>query len=147
MALKPVVADYSGKLRELTAGDVITPVQLGSGAANTTTFLRGDNTWATPSGVGGGTAGITRSINNIAAATTGAAMALVDYVYICTGTFPYTQPTAMTNTNLYTIKNAGTGVITILFTLTENADDSTLINLNPGVSLSFISNNTNWVII
>ena len=54
MAFKAVVADYLGKLRELIAGDVISPSQLGSGTANSTTFLRGDNTWAVPAGGTGG---------------------------------------------------------------------------------------------
>jgi hypothetical protein len=90
---------------------------------------------------------IKRIISSISEVTTGAALAGVDYVYICTGTFNYTQPTAVGNANRYTLKNAGTGVITIVFTSSQNADGSTTIPLNPGEAREFISNNTNWLII
>lgn len=143
MGLKKVFVDYLGKLSELQSVDVINPSNLGSGTANSTTYLRGDNTWVAILGSGG----ITRSILPISVNTTGAASASVDYVYLCTGTFTYTKPTAVGNTNRYTIKNAGTGVITIVFTLGQTGDDSTTITLNAGVALDFISNNTNWLII
>ena len=91
--------------------------------------------------------GITRSIFPIATTTTGASVALVDYVYIGTGTFTYTQPTAIGNTNRYTIKNAGTGVMTVVFTGGQNADNSTTINLTTNNSIDLISDNTNWKII
>ena len=42
----------SGSAADLTAGTVAT-ARLGTGAASGTTFLRGDQTWATPSGGGG----------------------------------------------------------------------------------------------
>ncbi len=65
-------------------------------------FLRGDGTWAMPAG---GSAGITRSVSSIAIATTGGATASTDYVYLCTVTLTFTLPTAVGNTNRYTIKN------------------------------------------
>ena len=70
-----------------------------------------------------------------------------DYIFLCTGTCTITLPTAVNNFNKYTVKNAGTGIITIVFTSGQNADDSTTINLSAGVALDFISNNTNWLIL
>ena len=70
-----------------------------------------------------------------------------DYVFLCTGTCTITLPTAVNNFNKYTVKNAGIAIVTIVFTAGQNADDSTTINLNPGVALNFISNNTNWLIL
>lgn len=103
-----------------------------------------DRQLLTPPSAGGG---ITRNIFPISTTTTGATTTSVDYVYIANGTFTYTQPTAIGNTNRYTIKNAGIGIITIVFTTGQNADDSTTITLKPGFALDFISNNVNWIII
>ena len=99
-------------------------------------------TWSTVSG-----SGITISINNISTTTTGAATVTVNYVYLCTTTFTYTQPTAVSNTNRYTIKNSGTGVITVLFTSGQTGDGSSTITLRANSSIDLISNNTNWIIV
>jgi len=103
-------------------------------------------TFSIKSSASGGDSGIVRSIFSISTNTTAGAVANTDYVYNITGTTILTLPTAVGNTNKYTIKNAGVGVITILFTSGQNADDSTIITLNPGVSLPFVSTNTNWII-
>ena len=119
-----------------------------TGLPSATTFLRGDNTWATPSAVGGGS-GITRSINTISSATTGAAAPSVDYIYLCNGTFTFTLPTAVGNTNQYTIKNIGTGTISIATTGMQTIDTGaapiTITRQNS--SLDFIPNSSNWFLI
>ena len=115
-----------------------------TGTPSATTFLRGDNTWATPAGGG---SGITRVISNISTATTGAAVANTDYVYLTTGTFLFILPTAVGNTNRYTLKVTDGGTITLTTTAGQTVD-----NVIPGkvtfpTSLDFISNNSNWFII
>lgn len=46
-------ASHTHAAGDITSGTIAT-ARLGSGTANNTTFLRGDNTWATPAGGGGG---------------------------------------------------------------------------------------------
>jgi len=96
---------------------------------------------------GGGGGGITRSINVISTTTTGAAVALTDYVYLMSGTFTYTQPTAVGNTNRYTLKNTSTGIITVVFTGIQTGDGSTTITLNANEAIDLISDNTNYNVI
>ena len=67
-----------------------------------------------------------------------------DYVYFCSGNCTITLPTAIGNTNLYTIINEGTGVITVIFSAGQNANNSTSVAINNEVSLNFISNNSNY---
>lgn len=96
--------------------------------------------------VGGVGSGITRSIISITTTTTGAATASVDYVYLCTGTFTFTLPTAVGNTNQYTIKNVGTGTITITTTAGQTIDTGTApitISRN-NTSLDFLPDGSNW---
>ena len=102
-------------------------------------------TWITSSA--GGSVGITRSVNNISASTTALAVTNTDYVYFCTNSITLTLPTAVGNTNIYTIKNIGSGVLTITTTSSQNIEGTLTITLNSGTSVDTISDNTNWWII
>ena len=92
----------------------------------------------------GGGSGFSRVINSISTATTGAAAANTDYIYLCNGTFTYTQPTAVSNTNEYVIKNVSSGIITITGTSSQTFDGATSVVLTTNQSVHLISNNTNW---
>lgn len=61
----------------------------------------------------GGSGGITRSINSISANANLGSATSTDYVYFCTGTITATLPTAVGNTNRYTVANQGSGTITL----------------------------------
>lgn len=93
--------------------------------------------------------GNSRTVAAITTTTTGAAAANTDYVYYWSGSTPftYTQPTAVANTNLYTLKNASTVNQAVVFTGAESADGSATLIITPNTSVDLISNNTNYMIV
>lgn len=72
---------------------------------------------------GGSGSGIVRSIQSISADQTADSAATTDYVYICTSTLTLTMPTCVGNSNLYTIKNTGTGTVIVNFAGAETGDN------------------------
>src|SRR4029077_9222285 len=93
----------------------------------------------------GGGSGITRSVNVISTPTTAGATAATDYVYLVSGTTTLTLPTAVGNTNLYTVKNVGTGVVTIATTSAQTIDgNSTITMATQFTSVDLISDSANW---
>lgn len=108
--------------------------------ANNSTTKKVNVTFAS---TGGG--GSTRSINSVAVDTAAGAAAGTDYVYLVTGTTTITLPTAVGNTNLYTIKNVGTGVVTIATTAAQTIDAA--VNITMPVqytAVDLISDTANW---
>ncbi len=103
----------------------------------------GNGTWQAASG---GT-GITRSIVSITSSTTLGATALTDYVALVGASGAPTMPTAVGNTNRYTIKNVHSTNKTVAFTGAETGDGSSTLTLTPNTSVDLISDNTNWRII
>jgi hypothetical protein len=99
------------------------------------------------SGIMAGT-GISRGIYSVSTNTTAGSGANVDYVYLVSGTTTITLPTAVGNTNTYTIKRTNTGTVTIATTSSQTIDGSTSINLNVQyVSITVVSDGANWNII
>lgn len=92
-------------------------------------------------------AGIERIVSSVATNTTAGAVALKDYVYICTTTMTLTLPTAVGNNNMYTIKsNDATHTITVATTSAQTIDGASTVSLAVQYqSISVVSNGTNWM--
>jgi len=89
-----------------------------------------------------------KSINVVSINTNAGSASSTDYVYLASGTINITLPTAIGNQNLYTIKNVGTGIITIDTTSSQTVDGSLTAPINVQyLSLTIISDGANWNII
>ena len=89
-----------------------------------------------------------KSINTVSINTNAGSASSTDYVYLASGTINITLPTAVGNQNLYTIKNVGTGVITVNTTSSETIDGSLTAPIRVQyLSLTIISDGANWNII
>jgi len=97
--------------------------------------------------ISAGGSGISRSVSSIATPTTAGATAATDYVYFVSSTTTLTLPTAVGNTNLYTVKNTGVATVTIATTSAQTIDGSTTATLTPNTSLDLVSDTANWRII
>ncbi len=104
----------------------------------------GNGTWQAAAAGG---SGITRSIVSITSSTTLGATALTDYVALVGASGAPTMPTAVGNTNRYTIKNVHSTNKTVAFTGAETGDGSSTLTLTPNTSVDLISDNTGWRIV
>jgi hypothetical protein len=92
--------------------------------------------------------GNSRVIVLITSSASVGALASTDYILLCSNTINVTLPTAVGNTNLYTIKNTGTGVVTIDTTSSQTIDGSLTAPISLQYqSLTLVSNGANWNII
>lgn len=94
---------------------------------------------------GGG--GMSRSVNTVVVNTTGGTTAATDYVYIATG-ITFTLPTAVGNTNLYTVKNIGASSVLVATTGGQTIDGSANAPIYiDNQALDFISDGANYRIV
>ena len=92
--------------------------------------------------------GIVRVVQTQAVSFSAGAAAATDYVYHVTGTTTATLPTAVGNTNRYTIKNAGVATVSLASTAAQTFDGTASpIALSPGQALDLVSDGANWSIL
>lgn len=95
----------------------------------------------------GSGSGITRTVVVTSGNVTAGATTAVDYTYLIAGAHVLTLPTAISNTNRYTVKNDHSADITINTTSSQTVDGTTSIQISPEDSVDIISDNSNWRII
>ena len=92
-----------------------------------------------------GGAGTSRSISTVAVSSVVADTASTDIVVLASAGIQLTLPTAVANTNLYTIKNVGNSSVLISTTGGQTIDtDTTVIMPVKFTSVDLISDGTNW---
>jgi hypothetical protein len=92
--------------------------------------------------------GFSRSVSEVSTNTSAGATASTDYVYLASNTITITLPTAVGNSNRYTIKNVGAGVITIATTSGQTIDGAANAQIHfTNNSVDLISTGSNWKII
>lgn len=145
------MADLNAAL-QTNLGLASTAVQPGGNVATATKL-------ATPRAINGvnfdGSAAVTltnRIVALLTAATTLANAAAstggVEYVYVSTAAAGVpTLPTAVSNINRYTWKNASGGPIVMATTSSQTIDGSTTLTLQDGSSVDLVSDNANWRIV
>ncbi len=153
---KPLKIGSEGIAAEFASTDTIAPGNGGTGL--TAADLAGNATKvvavnATEDGYdlvtgGGGGGGISRIVSEVSTNTSAGATASTDYVYLASNTITITLPTAVGNSNRYTIKNVGAGVITIATTSAQTIDGAANAEIHfTNNSVDIISTGSNWKII
>lgn len=128
----------------------VSTAQLSAGGTpSNTTFLRGDNVWATPAGGsgGGGTPGIYAVTTSAAATLT---LTAASQVFVFTGTTTtWTLPAVSTSSGqFFILENRGSGNITLVPAGTDHIYHRaavTSVTIAPGSSYEVICDGTYWL--
>lgn len=127
-----------------------TDVNFKPGANVTISYQNNDNlktTDITIASSGGGGGGTSRNISTVSVSSVVAATPSTDIVVIAGAGIQLTLPTAVGNTNLYTIKNKSVSSVLLTPNGAEKIDDqANLILATQYVSIDLISDNANWQI-
>jgi len=110
-------------------------------ADRTFTFPDQDGTIAL---VGG--SGISRTVVTTSGSLTLGAAASTDYTYFVAGAHTLTMPTAVANTNRYSLKNNHSAAITVDTTSAQTIDGGSTLILQPNDAVDLMSNNSNWFV-
>lgn len=116
-------------------------------SSNALKYIRvnaGENGWELATVSGG--SGISRSVSSISSNTTAGATAQTDYVYFVTGTTTLTLPTAVGNSNRYTVKSVS-GTTVVAGDGVETIDGTNTIGIANEDSVDLISNGTEWKVV
>lgn len=124
----------------------VLPPNAGNANQALTTDGNGVTTWASVVGIGG--SGIVRVVSILSVSSTIGASAKTDYVMLPNVGVTLTLPTAIGNSNLYTVKNAVASSTLVATSLGETIDGSaSALIVIQNQSLDFISNGSVWAII
>ena len=134
-----------------TKGDIYvatgasSPTRLGVGLNGT--VLTADSTspvgmrWTAPQSM-------SRMLSVVSSDTTAGSSASTDYIYIVTtSNVTITLPTAVSNTNIYKVKNGSTGSITVAAPSSQTIDGSPSISLTANTSVDIVSDGADWRIV
>jgi len=124
-----------------------TDINLKAGTNVTINFVNNDTTKKVDVTIAsaGGPSGSTRSIESTAVSSTIGGVSGTDYVVIATAGVALTLPTAVGNTNLYTIKNTAASSVLVATTGGQTIDnDTNLILATRYTAVDLISDTANW---
>lgn len=93
-----------------------------------------------------GGSGITRSVVSANTNITAGSASNTDYVYLLTGNITLTLPTAVGNTNRYTLKSVS-GIPTIACNGAQQIDGTATIQIASEDSVDLVSSGTEWNVI
>ena len=94
-----------------------------------------------------GSSSFSRTVSSIAVNTNAGSASQTDYVYLVSSGATLTMPTAVGNTNQYTIKNTGATSATVAFQIGQTCDGSSSLTLLQYDSVDLVSNGSNWWVI
>jgi hypothetical protein len=117
-----------------------------SGTPSSTTFLRGDNMWATPAGGGGGFNGGVNAQTGTTYTVVSADATKLDTFNNTSAqavTLPIASTSGFTTGNVYHFKNIGSGVVTIT-PATSTIDGASTLVLVPNEGVEVWSDSTNY---